>query len=215
MKTQGFSLKELLVVVSIIILLLAILLPVLITARRNANIAPCMANLRQLHVAWAGYREDYQGELPSLVQLARYSSTKTVFRCPADQYEGANRRESRRASTPISYFYPPAIRDYFNDLASVDANHGLMACVLHGSIRNTDMLESGHFNASLAFTGRVLRLRIDGSVHVVQVPIRCWKDPSGTPFETRCPWDLFTGASRPELRAKWCPGETGTEVPCK
>jgi len=215
MRTNGFTLKELLTVVAIIALLLAILLPVMISARRSADLAPCMTHLRQVHIGLAGYREDYSGEWPTLVQLAHYGNTKAVLKCPSDKYEGANRRESRRAGIPISYFYPPGMRDYFTDLASVDSNHGVMVCVLHGEVRNSELLETDHFNAILAFTGRVLRLCLDGSIQTVQVPIRCWQDASGTPSETRCPWDLFTDASSPDLRAKWCPGETGTEIPCK
>jgi prepilin-type N-terminal cleavage/methylation domain-containing protein len=54
-KRKGFSLVELLVVISVISLVMAILLPVLDTARSQACGAICQSNLRQLFLANTGY----------------------------------------------------------------------------------------------------------------------------------------------------------------
>ncbi|MFN3165491.1 MAG: type II secretion system protein [Phycisphaeraceae bacterium] len=59
---QGFTLIELLVVVSIIALLIAILLPALGAARRSAQHAQCLSNLKQVFTAsfaWAAENDDY------------------------------------------------------------------------------------------------------------------------------------------------------------
>jgi len=55
---NGFSLIELLVVISIISLLMAILLPALNEAREHGRRAVCLHNLRQLTLAWMMYAND-------------------------------------------------------------------------------------------------------------------------------------------------------------
>lgn len=60
-KKKGFSLVELLVVISVISLVMAILLPVLATARSQACGAICQSNLRQLFLANTGYTLENDG----------------------------------------------------------------------------------------------------------------------------------------------------------
>ena len=60
----AFTLIELLVVISIIALLIAILLPVLGTARDAAKAAMCLSNQRQLGLATYTYTNDYKGAFP-------------------------------------------------------------------------------------------------------------------------------------------------------
>jgi len=62
--TAGFTLVELLVVISIIALLVAILLPALNKARQQAQGAVCLTNLHQLGLATYLYRDDYEDYLP-------------------------------------------------------------------------------------------------------------------------------------------------------
>ena len=60
-KTKGFTLIEVLVVISIISLLTAILMPSLAAARSSARKAVCTSNLRQLVLANIGYATENEG----------------------------------------------------------------------------------------------------------------------------------------------------------
>ena len=62
--SRGFTLVELLVVISIIALLLGLLLPSLGAARESARGVVCMSNLRQIGNAEVAYRTENKGDLP-------------------------------------------------------------------------------------------------------------------------------------------------------
>jgi len=59
----GFTLIELLVVIAVIALFLAILIPVLRSAKERAQRTVCMSNLKQLTLAWVAYADDNDGKL--------------------------------------------------------------------------------------------------------------------------------------------------------
>ncbi len=63
-KSKGFTLIELLVVIAIIALLMAILIPVLRSARNQARAVVCQANLKQWGSILALYTEDNEGRFP-------------------------------------------------------------------------------------------------------------------------------------------------------
>lgn len=62
-KEQGFTLVELLVVVSIIALLASLLFPVLARAKSYGRQTYCMNNTRQLYVGWMLYAQDNNDQL--------------------------------------------------------------------------------------------------------------------------------------------------------
>ncbi len=104
-KRHGFTLVELLVVIGVIAVLVAMLLPALNKARRQAQAISCMSNLRQWGLANQFWARDYAGQFPTLdneptpwfwelyskliptaPNYSKYASTPTppVWLCPAE-----------------------------------------------------------------------------------------------------------------------------------
>ncbi len=83
---SGFSLIELLVVGAIILILVALLFPVLSKARARGRQASCTNNLKQVGLAIAMYKQDYNNaDVPWISHLyPQYLSTSHVLRCPGD-----------------------------------------------------------------------------------------------------------------------------------
>ena len=65
-RQKGFTLVELMVVISIILLMVAILLPALVSARERGRRVECASNLRQLSLAAIMYAQQYDDHLATL-----------------------------------------------------------------------------------------------------------------------------------------------------
>ena len=63
MKKKGFTLIELLVVIAIIALLMAIIMPALKVAKKQAQAVVCLAHLRQVTCAWYLYADENAGNV--------------------------------------------------------------------------------------------------------------------------------------------------------
>jgi prepilin-type N-terminal cleavage/methylation domain-containing protein/prepilin-type processing-associated H-X9-DG protein len=121
-RRKGFTLIELLVVVSVLALLASIIIPTFRSARRQAKMAACASNLKQIGVAMQGYltqngdRFPYASGMPSYGPspletdepvyiadvLSDYlSAEENVFRCPSDRPGRFNRDAP---ATNKSYF---------------------------------------------------------------------------------------------------------------
>jgi len=125
---HAFTIIELLVVVSLLVLLIALLLPTLSSARDSARTAVCMSNMRQIGAAWLTYTDDHQGrimgahthrpnydwvytppaptlppnELPSNIRngvMFPYLNDVSVYKCPADP-----RRDYLRTYSMTNHF---------------------------------------------------------------------------------------------------------------
>jgi prepilin-type N-terminal cleavage/methylation domain-containing protein/prepilin-type processing-associated H-X9-DG protein len=66
-RVSGFTLIELLVVIAIIAILAAILFPVFAKARQKAREVRCLANLKQIGMAFHIYANDYDQMLPNVM----------------------------------------------------------------------------------------------------------------------------------------------------
>lgn len=193
MPRRGFTLLEILIVVAIIALLVALLLPVFQQARKKSYEPVCTSNLRQFHVAFSLYREDYGDTAKFQALLLPYIRDQRILRCPADDYkQGAAWFGSDKGDKWIEtsyHYYRPFADAYQQILQKVDPNHGIAVCVLHGKRRSGTR---GPI-ADTDYVGRVLRLRLDGSVSRGYAEILCFKSPgSHYPTEQRHPWYLYT-----------------------
>ena len=63
-KESGFTLLELIVVITVIVILAALLLPVLTSARASAHSTTCKSRLRQLGLALQMYVDDHESRFP-------------------------------------------------------------------------------------------------------------------------------------------------------
>ena len=97
MPRRGFSLIELLVVISVISLLVSILMPCLSHAKRYAREVRCRTSLKALGVGWRMYMDDYPSAVPvasSLPVAAADISLVTTMReqvdHPTQRHESAD-----------------------------------------------------------------------------------------------------------------------------
>ncbi len=131
---HGFTLIELLVVVAIIAVLVAILLPTLNVAREGAKVSMCLANLRQIGLAFQMYldennqkfyehHEGTHGPLREFAQGGRavdtindprplntYVKNELIFKCPADK--GREAFLTWSAIKPTIWDFPKAGTSY-------------------------------------------------------------------------------------------------------
>ena len=81
----GYSLIEIIVVLTIIGILAGLLLPVLQPVRERAREVTCLSNLKQIGQAFLMYRQDHDEGFPEVVgYLWPYTKNWDIFRCPSD-----------------------------------------------------------------------------------------------------------------------------------
>jgi prepilin-type N-terminal cleavage/methylation domain-containing protein/prepilin-type processing-associated H-X9-DG protein len=83
---RGFSLIELLVVISIIALILAMLLPALSGARQQSQSTLCLTRLRQLGTGWHMYADDHT----DIIVAGRFFNASGGASNPANWYDVGN-----------------------------------------------------------------------------------------------------------------------------
>lgn len=79
--SMGFSLTELMVVISIIATLMALLFPLIGEIRRRVYATECASQLRQIRIAFKMYEQDYGG-YPDVGFLVPHYVSPTLLVCP-------------------------------------------------------------------------------------------------------------------------------------
>jgi prepilin-type N-terminal cleavage/methylation domain-containing protein len=102
----GFTLVELLVVISIIALLMAILLPALARARELGKRAVCLSNLKQLTLAWLTYTEANNDKMVNGAPISPAPATLAAcLACPTGENCGAFAPTPTSSSTTDPHLY--------------------------------------------------------------------------------------------------------------
>jgi len=119
--TAGFSLIELLVVISIISLLIAILLPALEQTRAVARQLNCGTNLKNIALAQAVYSEDFDGDFPPrgperwVGLLKEHYNTYEVLICPEEQDAVPSEPDIPDPDDANRSYFTNGYNDYFNE----------------------------------------------------------------------------------------------------
>ena len=104
---DGFTLVELLVVISIIALLMAILLPALARAREQGKRIVCLSNLKQLTLAWMTYASANNDKIVNGAPLGPADAPPASVSCPTPP-AGLN-GNTKASSVPLSTAYPGSL----------------------------------------------------------------------------------------------------------
>ncbi|WP_035611441.1 type II secretion system protein [Haloferula sp. BvORR071] len=98
-KSRGFTMTEIMVVLLIIVVLAAIAFPITTSVMARTRSAACLSNLRQIGVALESYLQDHAQTMPNVAagrkskaedtpvletELASYLGDPESYHCPAD-----------------------------------------------------------------------------------------------------------------------------------
>jgi len=120
-RCRGFTLVELLVVISIIGLLIGLSVPALSKARENARRTKCLSNVRQLRIALQMYADSHDGRVPPrdydagavwVDRLEPYYASRKLLRCPTD---GKKADQSYLLNGFIDYFVMHSFRGNWDE----------------------------------------------------------------------------------------------------
>jgi len=119
---RGFTLVELLIVVTVFVITFALLTPFVNKMRERADVLKCSANVRFLSLALHMYAADHNDEFPpDLGSLyPRYVKEEKVFDCPASKFIGTAAESDYEYVTGLSELSGPLEVIIYDR----DGNHG-------------------------------------------------------------------------------------------
>jgi prepilin-type N-terminal cleavage/methylation domain-containing protein/prepilin-type processing-associated H-X9-DG protein len=151
---RAFTLIELLVVIAIIAILAAMLLPALAAAKRKAQTAICISNLKQWSLAEQVYATDHNDGIPrdgtaDSGQYAPDTSAATGAGSPQDLYAWFNTLPELMADHSLSYYYTLAlpIKQKYPYAGSTNAGSRIWYCPA-GNISSDDWAGTTSFLAN-------------------------------------------------------------------
>jgi prepilin-type N-terminal cleavage/methylation domain-containing protein/prepilin-type processing-associated H-X9-DG protein len=157
----GFTLVELLVVITIIAVLAALLFPVLNSARHKAWETACASNLRQLSLAVDMYAQDHDERFPPSHTIAHepyaswreaiqpYVRDRGILACPAWEHRGAKGAELRpelQATYAMNAWLAPPDRTMVGGAAGTPAS---LAEIVHPAA-TVLLCDAGYSNSPVA-----------------------------------------------------------------
>jgi prepilin-type N-terminal cleavage/methylation domain-containing protein len=163
-RRRGLTLLEVLLATAIVGVLAGLVLPSLQSARKQSKLSACMANLRQLGLAYGLYAEEY-GAYPEPARFVRWvgeqRGDRRILTCPEDG-------DPARAASSYTFrtVLPPDFRPYWQNV-ELDPNTVLVVCNHHLEER---VRERGGARARSA-PGYPFKpaLRASGAVHRIHV----------------------------------------------
>jgi|GEM_PF-3283586 len=196
-KRQGLTLIELLVSVSIVVLLVALVLGVLASAKTEAKFTELGVKAQQINTALALYAQTNDDKYPRLgfddlvaggfIAGSQLVDSSDPFERGFGGQEVWCRKEPRSDVVRQSFESPVLHRDMSKSKAYLEelgGNFGLVALRTQGRKDSSTFPECG---VSMAYSGRMLRVTLEGSLLRRNLIF----DPVGTGLNF-CPWDLFT-----------------------
>lgn len=213
---RAFSLSELVVVIAIILVLAALLFPVYANSRKEGYRAAFGSNLRQLSMGLNQYLEDSNDKLEFMFwvdqrPLLPYIKSRELFHTPADPYpDGVHAQAGRILKSPVSVWPLKSVDKLWMKHILEETNPTLYVCPVFG-IRE----ELGDEKPSnYTYTGRMLRVRKDGSLQTATLAKRCFQDGA---FQTyRVPyWEMFSDRPEPDEVIVEEMGELPKFIPCQ
>ncbi|MFG0275593.1 MAG: type II secretion system protein [Phycisphaerales bacterium] len=196
----GFTLVELLVVISIIALLLGLLLPSLAGARESAYALVCQANLRSLGQAQAGYQTDNRGDL-----AGSPGTTGRSILNDAQAQQGNPERVNGIATQPWDWA-APLIFGYMSDGRSMPVDRAERFNLLNGTGGEREPLtrSSGPQGVLACPTNKIVAVPFVGGA---AYPAGTDEHPVTLAFSYSSSREILWGAGPGAGRPRWA-GET-------
>lgn len=102
---RGFTLIEICIVLTVVLVLVALLFPVVGRVREKGRQATCQSNLKQMNLAFRQYASDYDssdvGQHNWQEALIPYIKNNQIYECPSESRDG----NSTKTGMDTDYFY--------------------------------------------------------------------------------------------------------------